>query len=58
MKASNMETIKKYLEKSTQNVSLNGRRRRVGRSTEESSNEHITPSSDRIGAQFSLISSL
>ncbi|KAJ4903518.1 hypothetical protein Rs2_17469 [Raphanus sativus] len=50
MKAPNMETVTKYLE----NISLNDRRRRVGdrlgRSssrTEERSNEHIHPISDR-----------
>ncbi|KAF8050169.1 hypothetical protein N665_2033s0007 [Sinapis alba] len=50
MKAPNMETITKSLEKSMQNISLKDRRRRVGRSestTEESSNEHISPVSER-----------
>ncbi|ESQ51947.1 hypothetical protein EUTSA_v10017284mg [Eutrema salsugineum] len=50
MKAPNMETITKSLEKSMQNCSLSDRRRRVGdgfgRSKEES-NEHIPPISDR-----------
>ncbi|KAH0925484.1 hypothetical protein HID58_017740 [Brassica napus] len=54
MKAPNMETITKSLEKSMQNFSLSDRRRRVGdrfgrasTTTEESSNEHVPPISDR-----------
>ncbi|CAN7006790.1 hypothetical protein IGI04_010322 [Brassica rapa subsp. trilocularis] len=50
MKAPNMETITKSLEKSMQNISLKDRRRRVGRSAatmEERINEHIPPISDR-----------
>ncbi|KAJ0240137.1 ATP-dependent RNA helicase [Hirschfeldia incana] len=55
MKAPNMEMITKSLEKSMQNFSLSDRRRRVGdrfgrsstTTTEESSNEHVPPISDR-----------
>ncbi|KAF3553322.1 hypothetical protein F2Q69_00011368 [Brassica cretica] len=54
MKAPNMEMITKSLEKSMQNFSLTDRRRRVGdrfgrssTTTEESSNEHVPPISDR-----------
>ncbi|CAH8389347.1 unnamed protein product [Eruca vesicaria subsp. sativa] len=52
MKAPNMETITKSLEKSMQNFSLSDRRRRggdrFGRSlTTEESNEHVPPISDR-----------
>ncbi|KAG2332751.1 hypothetical protein Bca52824_003931 [Brassica carinata] len=50
MKAPNMETITKSLEKSMLNISLTDRRRRVRRSEstkEESSNKHIPLVSDR-----------
>lgn len=54
MKAPNMDSITKSLEKSMQNFSLSDRRRRVGdrfgrssTTTEESSNEHVPPISDR-----------
>lgn len=53
MKAPNMETITKSLEKSMQNCSLSDRKRKVGdgfersSSTMEESNEHNPPISDR-----------
>ncbi|CAA7025141.1 unnamed protein product [Microthlaspi erraticum] len=53
MKAPNMETITKSLEKSMENFSLSDRRRKVrdgferSSSTMEESNEHIPPISDR-----------
>ncbi|CAH2059585.1 unnamed protein product [Thlaspi arvense] len=54
MKAPNMETITKSLEKSMQNFSLSDRKRRVGdgfgrssSSSTEETNDHIPPISDR-----------